>query len=156
MAPMTQLKARLQSDLTEAIRARSEVTVATLRMALSAITTEEVAGRTARTLTDDQVTAVLTREAKKRREAATAFRDAGRTDLADREDAELAVLAGYLPEPLSAEQVSELVQRAVTGATAAGVTGKAAMGRVMKELTPQVAGRFDGGQLAALVRDALG
>lgn len=153
---MTQLKARLQSDLTEAIRSRSEVTAATLRMALAAITTEEVAGKVARTLTDSEVTAVLNREAKKRREAATAFRDAGRTELADREDAELAVLAGYLPEPLSREQVAELVAAAVAGAATAGVTGKAAMGRVMKELTPQVAGRFDGGQLAALVREALG
>ncbi len=153
---MTQLKARLQSDLTEAIRSRSEVTSATLRMALAAITTEEVAGKAARTLTDDEVTAVLTREAKKRREASTAFRDAGRTELADREDAELAVLATYLPEPLSADQVAGLVRQAVADAVAAGVTGRAAMGTVMKVLTPQVAGRFDGGQLAALVREALG
>jgi len=153
---MTTLKARLQSDLTAAIRSRDELSAATLRLALAAITTEEVAGRTQRTLTDDQVMAVLAREAKKRREAAGAFTAAGRADLADRESAELGVLSGYLPQPLSEEEVQAMVARAVAGAASAGVTGRAAMGRVMKELTPSIGGRFDGARLAALVREALG
>jgi uncharacterized protein YqeY len=155
MAVMTDLKARLQQDLTEAIRGRDELSAATLRMALAAITTEEVSGRTARTLTDDEVVGVLTKEAKKRREAATAFRDAGRAELAAREDAELAVLGRYLPEPLTEAEVAGMVSEAVAAAAAAGATGMPAMGRLMKELTPRTAGRFDGGQLAAMVRAAL-
>ncbi|HEX6888173.1 MAG TPA: GatB/YqeY domain-containing protein [Candidatus Nanopelagicales bacterium] len=152
---MTDLKASLQQDLTEAIRGRDELTAATLRMCLAAITTEEVAGRTARTLSDDEVVGVLTKEAKKRREAATAFRDAGRAELAAREDAELAVLGRYLPEPLPEAEVAAMVSEAVAAAAASGTTGMPAMGRIMKELTPRTAGRFDGGQLAAMVRAAL-
>ncbi|MCU0282845.1 MAG: GatB/YqeY domain-containing protein [Candidatus Nanopelagicales bacterium] len=152
---MTDLKAALQHDLTEAIRSRDELTAATVRMALAAITTEEVAGRTARTLSDAEVVGVLTREAKKRREAAVAFADAGRAELAAREQAELAVLARYLPEPLADDEVAAMVRAAVAEAAAAGATGMAAMGRVMKELTPRTAGRYDGAQLAAQVRAAL-
>lgn len=153
---MTDLKATLQSDLTRAIRSRDELTAATLRMALAAVTTEEVSGSAARTLTDAEVTTVLVKEAKKRREAATAFRDAGRRELAEREEAELGVLQRYLPAPLSEQEVAAMVAEAVAGAADAGVTGMAAMGRVMKELTPRVAGRYDGGRLAGLVRAALG
>lgn len=152
---MTDLKAALQHDLTEAIRARDELTAATVRMALAAITTEEVAGKTARTLSDAEVVGVLNREAKKRREAAAAFADAGRTELAAREQDELAVLARYLPEPLADDEVAAMVRAAVAEAAAAGATGMAAMGRVMKELTPRTAGRYDGAQLAAQVRAAL-
>lgn len=153
---MSELKATLQSDLTAAIRARDEVTSATLRMALAAVTTEEVAGKAARTLTDAEVVGVLTKEAKKRREAAAAFADGGRPELAEREEAELAVLTRYLPEPLTEQEVSVLVASAIRAAAEAGATGMAAMGRVMKELTPQTSGRFDGGRLAAMVRAALG
>ncbi len=153
---MNTLKQTLQSDLTTAIRGRDELTSATLRMALTAVTTEEVAGTSMRTLSDAEVLGVLTKEAKKRREAATAFTDAGRPELADREIAELGVLARYLPEPLTVEEVGVLVEDAVARAAQAGVTGMPAMGRVMKELTPQTAGRFDGGQLAAMVRASLG
>jgi uncharacterized protein YqeY len=152
---MTELKAALQHDLTEAIRARDELTAATVRMALAAITTEEVAGRSARTLSEDEVLAVLTREAKKRREAAAAFTDAGRSELAAREEAELGVLARYLPEPLADDEVAAMVATAVAEAAAGGATGMAAMGRIMKELTPRTAGRYDGGRLAAQVRAAL-
>lgn len=155
MTAMTDLKAALQSDLTEAIRSRDELTAATLRMALAAVTTEEVSGKSARTLSDAEVTAVLNREAKKRREAAAAFRDAGRPELADREDAELSVLGRYLPEPLAEDEVQAMVAEAVARAADAGITGMPAMGRVMKELTPRIAGRFDGGTLAALVRASL-
>jgi uncharacterized protein YqeY len=153
--PMTDLKATLQADLTEAIRGRDEVTAATVRMALAAVTTEEVSGKAARTLTEQEVVGVLTKEAKKRREAAAAFSDAGRTELADREEAELAVLARYLPEPLTEDEVTTMVAEAVASAAQSGVTGMPAMGRIMKELTPRTAGRFDGGRLAALVRAAL-
>ncbi len=153
---MTDLKAHLQSDLTAAIRSRDELTAATLRMALAAITTQEVAGRTSRTLTETEVSAVLVKEAKMRREAAAAFRDAGRLDLAEREEAELGVLNRYLPEPLTESEVRAMVADAVSRAADSGITGMPAMGRIMKELTPRTAGRFDGGALAALVRGALG
>ena len=155
MRVMADLKATLQSDLTEAIRSRDEVTAATVRMALAAVTTEEVAGKVARTLTDDEVVGVLAKEAKKRREAATAFTDANRPELAERELAELAVLARYLPEPLTQAEVAQMVAAAVEQAAAAGATGMPAMGRVMKQLSAQTAGRFDGGQLAGMVRAAL-
>lgn len=153
---MSDLKATLQSDLTQAIRTRDELTAATLRMALSAVTTEEVSGSAARTLSEAEVTAVLVKEAKKRREAAAAFGDAGRPELAEREEAELGVLQRYLPTPLTEQEVQEMVAEAVAGAARAGATGMAAMGRIMKELTPRVAGRYDGGKLAGLVRAALG
>lgn len=152
---METLKQTLQSDLTTAIRTRDELTSATLRMALSAITNEEVSGKSARVLSDIDVSAVLVREAKKRREAAAAFAAAGRSELAAREEAELGVLSAYLPEPLTSAQVAVMVQHAVSGAAAVGVTGMPAMGRVMKEVTPQTSGRFDGAQVAAMVRAAL-
>jgi uncharacterized protein YqeY len=152
---MSTLKETLQSDLTSAIRSRDELSAATLRMALTAVTTEEVSGRSARTLSDAEVVGVLNKEAKKRREAATAFTDASRPELAARELAELDVLGRYLPEPLTAEEVNALVDAAVARLADEGVTGMPAMGRVMKELTPKTAGRFDGGQLAAMVRAAL-
>ncbi len=152
---MSTLKETLQSDLTSAIRSRDELSAATLRMALTAVTTEEVSGKSARTLSDAEVVGVLNKEAKKRREAATAFTDASRPELAERELAELDVLGRYLPEPLTAEEVNALVDAAVARLADEGVTGMPAMGRVMKELTPQTAGRFDGGQLAAMVRAAL-
>ncbi len=152
---MTELTAALRGDLTSAIRNKDEVVAATIRMALSAIRTEEVSGRAQRILTDAEVVAVLSREARKRREAAETFMAAGRQDLADRENAELDVLERYLPEPLGQEQVMAMVAVAVRAAAADGATGMSAMGRVMKELTPQTAGRFDGAQLAELVREAL-
>lgn len=152
---MPDLKATLQSDLTEAIRARDELTTATLRMALAAITTEEVAGRAARVLSDADVVAVLTKEARKRREASAAFAGAGRAELAAREDAELGVLARYLPEPMTEQEVAALIDQAVAAAAAEGVTGTPARGRVMKSLTPRTGGRFDGARLAQMVRAAL-
>ena len=152
---MSDLKATLQSDLTEAIRSRDELTAATLRMALAAVTTEEVAGRSARVLSDADVVGVITKEAKKRREAADAFSAAGRPELADRETAELGVLARYLPEPMAEQEVQALVDAAIAAAAAAGANGMSAMGRIMKELTPQTTGRFDGGRLAAMVRAGL-
>ncbi len=153
---MSELKTRLQGDLTVAIKTRADVVAATLRMALTAITNEEVAGKTARELSDADVVAVLGREAKKRREAAQAYDEANRPELADRERAELAVLAGYLPEQLSADAVAAIVAAAVEQVTATGASGGAAMGQVMRLVQPQVTGRADGAAVAAAVRTALG
>jgi uncharacterized protein YqeY len=146
------LKERLQSDLTTAIRGRDELTAATLRMALTAVTTEEVAGKQARTLSDEEVLAVLGREAKKRREAATAFDEAGRAELADRERAEGEVLAGYLPAQLTDDEIAGVVREAITELA---VSGPQAMGQVMKTLQPRIAGRAEGGRVAAEVKRQL-
>lgn len=150
---MTTLEQRLHDDLTEAIRGRDEVRSATLRMALTALKNESVSGSDARVLTDDEVVAVLGREAKKRREAATAYDDAKRPELADRERAELVVLEGYLPAQLDDAELAALVAEAVTETGADSMRG---MGAVMKVLTPRVAGRADGGRVAAAVKAALG
>src|SRR5213082_3669416 len=131
------LKEQLRSDLTAAMKARDELRAATLRMALTAITTEEVAGKKARELSDDEVVTVLTREAKKRREAAEAFTDAGREELAARERAEGEVLATYLPEQLGDEELSTLVRAAIEDT---GAAGPQAMGQVMKAVQPRIAG----------------
>ncbi len=152
---MSTLKQTLQADLTDAIRSRDSLRAATLRMALTAVSTEEVAGRSARELSDTEVVGVLITQAKRRREAAAAFTDAARPELAERELDELAVLVGYLPEPMTSDEVAALVTQAVSAAAAEGVTGMPAMGRVMKELTAQTSGRFDGAELAGMVRAAL-
>ncbi|HEX2809368.1 MAG TPA: GatB/YqeY domain-containing protein [Kineosporiaceae bacterium] len=149
------LKARLQSDLTESMRARDELRTATLRMALTAIRSEEVAGSVARELADAEVQTVIGREAKKRREAATAFDGAGRPEKADRERAELTVLLSYLPAQLSDDDITALVAEEVAAASAAGATGVSAMGRVMKAVQPRVAGRAEGGRVAAEVKRQL-
>ena len=150
------LKARLRSDLTDSMRARDAIRSSTIRMVLTAVQVEEVSGTTARELSDAEVTTVLGREAKKRREAATAYDDAGRAELADKERAELAVLADYLPEQLSDDDLVALVTEEVAAAAAAGATGKAAMGVVMKAVKPRVAGKADGSKVAAEVRRQLG
>ena len=155
MSDAPALKVRLQSDLTEAIRHRDELRAATLRMALTAIRSEEVAGDTARQLADTEVIAVLMREAKKRREAATAFQDAGRPEKAARERDELGVLQDYLPSQLSDGDLAALVAEEVAAAAAAGATGMPAMGRVMKAVQPRVAGQAEGGRVAAEVRRQL-
>jgi uncharacterized protein YqeY len=147
------LKEQLRADLTTAMKARDELRAATLRMALTAVTTEEVAGKRARVLSDDEVMAVLTREAKKRREAAEAFDGAGRAELAARERAEGEVLATYLPAQLSDDELVELVRAAVAESGADDVK---AMGQVMRIVTPQVTGRAEGGRVAAEVRRQLG
>lgn len=153
---MSALKDQLQSDLTIAIKARDEVTSATIRMVLTAITNEEVAGKEARALSDDDVLTVLGREAKKRRESAEAYDAASRPELANRERAELDVIGRYLPQPLSEAEVETIVAAAVAEVSASGATGGAAMGAVMKLVTPQVKGRADGGKVAGLVKASLG
>lgn len=153
---MSALKDRLQADLTSAMKARDELTASTLRMALTAVTNEEVAGKQARQLSDEEVTDVLGREAKKRREAAEAYDAAQRPELAERERAELGVLEGYLPQALGDDEVQAIVDAAVAEVLAGGASGGAAMGAVMKLVQPQVRGRADGSAVAARVKAALG
>ena len=149
---MNELKQRLRTDLNAAMRARDQVRLRTLRMALTSITNEEVSGDAARELSDEEILKVLIREAKKRREAAEAFESAGRADQAAAERAEGDVLAGYLPAQLTDEELSGLVSAAIAETGAAGMPG---MGKVMKVVTPQVTGRADGARVAAEVRRQL-
>jgi uncharacterized protein YqeY len=148
----THLKAQLRDDLNVSMKARDEITTATLRMALTAITNEEVAGKSARELSDDEVVRVLVREAKKRREAAEAFAGAGRSELAEREIAEGAVLDRYLPAQLGDDELGELISAAITQS---GAGSQRDMGAVMKIVAPQVAGRADGKRVSDEVRRRL-
>ena len=147
------LKEKLQSDLTEAIRSRAEVKAGTIRMLLSAITNEEVSGKSARVLTDTEIITVLSREAKKRREAVDAYIAAKRTDLADKEKAEGEVIAEYLPAQLSEDEIKKMIADAIAETGASGPSG---MGSVMKVLSPKIAGKADGGVVSGLVKAALG
>ena len=152
---MSALKDRLRADLTTAIKARDELRSSTLRMVLTAITNAEVSGKVARELTDEDVLGVLTSEGKKRREAAEAFEEAGRSEQAAKERAEFEVLADYLPEQLTAEEITALVTEAIAS-TGAREEGMRAMGKVMGVLQTRVKGRADGGAVAAEVRRQLG
>lgn len=149
---MSDLKARLRSDLTDAIRARDTLRTNTLRMTLSAIGNAEVAGSEARELSDDDVLKVIGKEAKKRREAAEAYDGAGRDELAATERSELVVLEDYLPKQLDDAQIDAIVAEAVQET---GATGMAQMGQVMKVVQPKVAGQAEGGRVAAAVKRAL-
>ena len=150
---MPELKDQLRTDLTTAMKSRDELRTATLRMALAAVSAEEVAGKEARELSDDEVQAVLRREAKKRREAAEAFAEAGRTQQADRERAEGVVLAGYLPAQMEDADLAALVADVLTQT---GASGMQDMGKVMGAANKAVAGRADGSRVAAEVRRQLG
>jgi uncharacterized protein YqeY len=152
---MSELKDRIRTDMTAALKARDELRTSTLRMVISAISSAEVSGKQARELSDEEVQAVVAAEAKKRRESAAAFADAGRAELAEKETAEAAILADYLPEQLSEEQVAAIVSEVVAETGAAG-EGMKAMGRVMGAVQPRVKGRADGGVVAAEVRRQLG
>jgi uncharacterized protein YqeY len=152
MDPMTALKDRLRADLSASMKARDEVRVRTIRMALAAINVEEVSGQQARELSDDEVVKVLKKEAKKRREASEAFANAGRAAQAQAELDEQAVLDEYLPAQLSDEELGRMVDEAIAES---GASGPKAMGQVMKVLNPKVAGRADGGRVAQLVRARL-
>ena len=152
---MTNLKEQLHTDLTAAIKAKDSLTSGTLRMVLSAITNEEVSGKEARVLNDQDMITVLNREAKKRKEAATAYDDAKRPELADKERAELQIIQAYLPAALSDEDLAAIIASAVDEVAASGTTGPSAMGAVMKIVSPQVSGRADGGAVAAAVKSAL-
>ena len=155
MVVMSALKDRLRADLTTAIKARDELRSSTLRMVLTAITNAEVAGKEARELSDEDVLGVLSSEAKRRREAATAFAEGGREEMAAKEAAEGEVIAEYLPTPLTEAEIAALVTAAVEQ-TGAASEGMRAMGKVMGVVTPQVKGRADGGAVAAEVRRQLG
>lgn len=146
------LKEILQGDLTEAIRSRNELESGTIRMVLTAITNEEVAGKVARTLSEDEIITVLSREAKKRREAAEAFADGGRPDRAEREKLEGEFIITYLPAQLSEDEIKELIAEAIIES---GAGGPAGMGQVMKIVSPKIAGKADGGTVSALVKAAL-
>ena len=146
------LKEKLQSDLTDAIRSKDGVKSGTIRMLLAAITNEEVAGKSARVLSDAEVITVLFREAKKRREAVEAYTNAKRDDLANKEKEEAAVIALYLPEQLSEAEIKKLIADVITETNAAGPSG---MGLVMKVLQPKIAGKADGGFVSSLVKAAL-
>ena len=146
------LKEKLESDLTAAIISQDSVKSGTIRMLLAAITNEEVAGKAAKVLTDAEVITVLSREAKKRREAFEAYTNAKRDDLAKKEKAESVVIALYLPEQLSEADIKKLIADAITETNAAGPAG---MGLVMKVLQPKIAGKADGGVVSSLVKDAL-
>ena len=149
------LKDQLRDDLTTAIKARDQLRSSTLRMVITAVTNEEKSQKDERVLTDDEVRVVLGREAKKRREAATAYDDAKRPELAEIERSELTVIETYLPAALSEDEVTAIIDSAVAAAAADGKTGMAAMGAVMKLVTAQVQGRADGSQVAAAVRARL-
>jgi hypothetical protein len=150
---VAELKNRMRADLTTAMKGREELRASTLRMALTAVTNAEVAGKQARELTDDQVVDVVASEAKKRREAAAAYDSAGRADLADKERTEAEILAAYLPQPLSGAEIAALVSATIERLGVAG-DGKA-MGKVMGALQAQTRGRADGGAVAAEVRSQL-
>jgi uncharacterized protein YqeY len=146
------LKEKLQADLTDAIRARNEVKSGTVRMLLTAITNEEVAGKSAKVLTDAEIITVLSRESKKRREAVDAYTEAKRDDLANKEKAEGVIIAQYLPEQLSEAEIKKMIADAIAETNTAGPAG---MGLVMKVLQPKIAGKADGGVVSKLVINLL-
>jgi uncharacterized protein YqeY len=146
------LKETLKNDLTEAIRSSDKVVSGTIRMVLTAITNEEVSGKEARVLTDDEIITVLSREAKKRREAAEEFAKAGRTDKAADEKAEGDVIARYLPAQLSEDDIKRLIDAAIAST---GAAGPADIGKVMGAIKPQIAGKADGAVVSSLVKAAL-
>jgi uncharacterized protein YqeY len=149
---VSELKSKLQSDLNDAIKSRNTVVAETIRMVLAAITNEEVAGKEKKELSDAEVITVLTREAKKRREAAEAFEQGGRADRAASERAEGEVIAGYLPEQLSESELNNLIAETIK---AVGASGPADMGKVMGALKAKVSGKADGALVSSLVKAAL-
>jgi uncharacterized protein YqeY len=125
-------------------------------MVLAAIANAEVAGDEAVVLTDEQTLGVVRSEAKKRQEAAQIYRDAGRTELADKESAELAIIERYLPAAMSDEDLGKIIAEEVAKAASSGATGGKAMGAVVKAVRERVGSQADGGKIAALVKAALG
>lgn len=154
---MGELKDQIRTDLKNSMKAKDTVRTGTLRMVLSALQAEEVAGKEARTLTDDEVLKIIAKESKKRLEAAQVFDDAGRSELAQKERAEEEILSGYLPEQLSDDEVSALVDGAIAEVReqAGEDPGMRQMGQVMKAATARAAGRADGARLSAVVKSRL-
>ncbi|HLJ08429.1 MAG TPA: GatB/YqeY domain-containing protein [Acidimicrobiia bacterium] len=147
------LAERLREDLTAAMKRRDELATSALRMALAAVKEAAVSGKEARELDDDEILQVLAKQVKRREESAEAFRNAGRTDRADRELAERDVLAVYLPAALSPGELEAIVDEVLSEG---GFSGMAAMGPAMKAVTARVAGRADGKTVSTLVRERLG
>ncbi|GAA0571518.1 GatB/YqeY domain-containing protein [Kribbella sandramycini] len=149
------MKQRLHDDMTAALKARDDIRKSTLRMALTAVTKAEVAGKEARELSDAEILDVLGSEAKKRRESVIAYREAGRAELADKEQAEADILAEYLPTQLTAAEIAALVTETIA-ATGAADLGPRGIGKVMGALQPKVKGKADGGAVSAEVKRQLG
>ncbi|HEY1919315.1 MAG TPA: GatB/YqeY domain-containing protein [Streptosporangiaceae bacterium] len=149
---MAELKQRLRADLTASMKARDALRTRTIRMALTSVTNEEVAGAEVRELSDDEVMTVLVKEAKKRKDAAEAFEAAGRAEQAAAERAEGEVLAAYLPAQLADDELADIVAAAIEQT---GASGMSAMGQVMKVVRPQVGDRAEGGRVAAEVKRRL-
>ena len=147
------IKETLRADLTEAIRGRNEITSSTIRMVLTAITNEEeVAGKEARVLSDEEIIVVLSREAKKRREAAEAFEGAGHPQKAALEKSEGEVIAKYLPAQLTADEVKQIIADAIAST---GAAGPGDMGKVMGAIKAKIAGKADGALVSSLVKESL-
>lgn len=143
---------QLRQDLRQAMKARDRRAVAALRMVIARVTELRAEPGHGGEVTDDEVQTLIAREAKRRSEAAATFRDAGRAELADNEEAELAVLRRYLPEQLSDDELGAAVDEAIAST---GATSPADMGRVMGAVMPKVSGRADGARVNAMVRDRL-
>lgn len=152
----TELKSRLQNDLTDAMKSGDELTKSTLRMMLAAVMNAEVAGKEAITLTDDQIVNVLRAEAKKRAESAELYEQAGRTELAAKERAEITIVERYLPAAMDEAALRAIVDEEVAKAAASGATGPKAMGGVIKAVRERVGASADGSAIAAAVKAALG
>ena len=146
------LKEKLQTDLTSSMRNRDEVRSSTIRMILTSIKNEEVSGKEVRELNESELITVLSREAKKRREAAEAFDQAGARDRAETERAEGAIIAEYLPKQLTEDEVKELIESAIKET---GANSPAQMGLVMKNLQPKIAGKADGALVSSSVKASL-
>jgi uncharacterized protein YqeY len=149
------VKARLQADLIEAMKARDEIATSTIRMLRSAITNAEVAGAEAVELSDEQALAVLQAEAKKRTEAADVYEQNDRPDSAAKERAELAVIERYLPAAMGDAELSAIVDDEVAAAAAAGAEGGKAMGMVIKAVRARAGAGADGARVAAMVKSRL-
>ncbi|MBO0829125.1 MAG: GatB/YqeY domain-containing protein [Streptosporangiales bacterium] len=149
---MASLKERLQTDLHDAMKARDDVRRRTIRMVLTAVSTEEVSGDAARELSDDEVLDVLATQAKRRRESAEVFAGNGRDDLAEKEREELGVLESYLPAQLGDDELRGLVDAAVAET---GASSPKQLGLVVKTVLGKVGKQADGKRVAALVRERL-
>lgn len=143
---------QIQTDLTAAMKARDTLAVSVLRLALAAVKEARVSGEVSRELGDDEVEAIVAKEAKKRKESASAFMEGGRPERAERELAERDVLARYLPAPLADEELTTIVDEVLTEG---GFDSPDQMGPAMKAVTARVAGRRDGKTVSALVRARL-
>lgn len=146
------LKETLRADLTTAMKARDAVTASTIRMIMTAISNEEVAGKEARVLNENEMITVLTREMKRRREAAEAFEAAGRSDKAEAEKSEGDVIARYLPAQMSEAEIKALIAQTIAKV---GASTPADMGKVMGAIKGEVAGKADGALVSSLVKEAL-